>query len=155
MKGTDMVMSIILLALTIGTLVEISNLPIGNFRSPQAGFFPLLLAILLGVLALILLGQAIKKKEREKGNFLSSSGEWKKVSLTVAGLLAFVFFFESLGFLISSFLLMAFLLRSVGGRKWRVVTGTAILSALVCYLLFNTLLKASLPGGILKRILGD
>jgi putative tricarboxylic transport membrane protein len=154
MKRTDTVISIILLALTVGTLIEISKLPIGNFLFPQAGFFPLLIAILLGVLALILLGQAIKEKGKEKGNFLTSLGERKKVALTVAGLLGFIVLFESLGFLISTFLLMAFLLRSAG-HKWRASIGTAVLSALACYLLFDTLLKATLPEGILKGLLGD
>ncbi len=155
MKRTDIAVSIILLALTLGSLVEISNLPIGSFRFPEAGFFPFIITILLGTLSLILLGQGIREKAKGKESFLIRLGEWKKVSLTVAALLGFIFLFEYLGFLISIFFLMVFLLLAVGGQKWRGVIGTAVLSALVSYLLFDTLLKASLPAGLLKGILGN
>ena len=154
MKRTDTRISLILLALTAGTLVETSRLPVGNFLFPQAGFFPLLIAILLGILALILLGQAIRDKGKEKEKFLSSLGEGKKVALTLVGLLGFMVLFESLGFLISTFLLMTFLFHSAG-HNWRTSVGTGVLSALACYLLFDTLLKATLPPGVLKGLLGD
>ena len=154
MKRTDMRVSLILLALTAGTLVETSKLPIGSFLSPDAGLFPLWTAILLGVLSLILLGQALRDRGREKGKGLSRPGEGKKVAFTVGGLLGFIVFYESLGFLISTFLLMAFLFYSAGHR-WRTSIGTAVLSALACYLLFDTLLKATLPAGLLKGLLGN
>ena len=66
MRKTDIIVSIILLGLSIATLLEIKQLPIGNLTLPQPGFFPLILAILLGILSLVLLGQAVKGTERRK-----------------------------------------------------------------------------------------
>ncbi len=154
MKKRDIKISLILLGLTVGMLWETNKLPIGNFLQPDAGFFPLLIAILLGVLSLILLGQTLRDKRMEDGKLLSSPGEGKRVVSTVAGLLGFIVIFESLGFLISAFLLMSFLFHSAGHR-WRMSIGTAILSALTCYLVFDKLLKATLPAGLLKSLIGD
>ena len=155
MKKTNFVTSIILIAMTIGALIEIRNLPIGSLQTPQAGFFPLIVTILLGILSLAFLGQTIREKSKGEELFLSRLGEWKKVALTVVILLAFIVFFEYLGFLISTFLLIVFLSIAVGGRKWPGAVGFSILTAFVCYLLFNSLLKASLPGGIFKGFLGQ
>lgn len=155
MKKTDLLVSLILLALTLGASLEIRNMPIGSFGSPGAGFFPFLVAILLGILTLILLAQTIWEKGKEKATPSNVWGEWKKGTLTVACLLGFIALFEYLGFLISTFFLMAFLLLAVGGRKWLEAIGTALISAFVCHLLFNSLLKASLPAGLLKGLLGN
>lgn len=155
MRKTNLATSLVLLALTAGTLSQIRNLPVGNFRLPQAGFFPLLITGVLGILALILLFQALRDKEKSSGSFRASLGEWEKVTWTVAALVGFVFIFEPLGFLISTFLLMAFLLLAVGGQRWRTVMATAVISAVVWYLLFDPLLKASFPPGLLKGMLGS
>jgi uncharacterized Tic20 family protein len=63
MLKRDLLISCILLALAVATLVETSKLPIGTLSSPHAGFFPLVVAILLSILSLVLLIQAIKGKD--------------------------------------------------------------------------------------------
>ena len=66
MKKRDLILGFVLLALAIVTLMEISKLPIGSLSSPHVGFFPLIAAILLGILSLVLLGQAIRGKDIKK-----------------------------------------------------------------------------------------
>jgi putative tricarboxylic transport membrane protein len=155
MKKPDLLLSFILLAVTFGASMEIRNLPIGSFGTPGAGFFPLLVTILLGLLSVVLLAQSLREKGNKRGSGSNVWGEWKNVTLTVACLLGFIVFFERLGFLISTFLLMAFLLYVVGRRKLTLTMATALVSAFVCHLLFNSLLNASLPMGILSGLLGN
>jgi putative tricarboxylic transport membrane protein len=155
MKRRNLITAILLLALSVGILAETSTLPIGTLRSPQAGFFPLILSVLLGLLSLILLIQILKGRVREKMAGWVSSGGWKPLGLTTAGLFAFGVFFEKLGYLVSTFLLIAFLVGVVGKNKWVVAILFAFLSALVSYLLFGVMLKTQLPTGILRGILPD
>ena len=151
MRKTDIVAGIILLALSIVTLLEIRQLPVGNLTSPQPGFFPLILAIILSILSVVLLRQAIqtKGKGKGKGKFWGSSGGRKRISLTLGVLFIVAIFFERVGYLISAFFLIAFLLVAIGNQKWWVAITAGFLSAMVSYLLFGLLLKGSLPAGIL------
>ena len=151
MRKTDIVAGIILLALSIITLLEIRQLPVGNLASPQPGFFPLILAIILSILSVVLLRQAIQTKEKGKGKgkFWGSSGGRKRISLTLGVLFIVAIFFERVGYLISAFFLIAFLLVAIGNQKWWVAITAGFLSAMVSYLLFGLLLKGSLPAGIL------
>jgi putative tricarboxylic transport membrane protein len=149
MKQRNLVSGIILLALAIATLVETNKLEIGTLLSPQTGFFPFILAILLGILSLILLGQAITEKDERKVPSWVSSGGWKTLSLTLGGLLFFAIFFERLGYLVSTFLLISLLVGAIGKRKWWLVILFAFLSTLISYLIFGILLKTELPAGIM------
>jgi len=154
MKKTDLPVSIFFIALTLGASLEIPKLPVGSFGSPGAGFFPFLVVILLGILSLVYLGQAIAAKRKEQNETPHNIwGGLDKVGLTVISLLFFVFFFEYLGFLICTFFMMIFLLKQVGQRKWSESIGIALISALICHLLFISLLQASLPSGLLIGLL--
>lgn len=157
MNKADLSVSVIFMALTLGASLEIPNLPVGSFDSPGAGFFPFLAVILLGILSLIYFGQAVaskRKEEKEEARLLIWEG-LDKVALTVIALLFFVLFFEYFGFLICTFLMMTFLLKQIGQRKWVASIGIALISAIVCHLLFISLLNASLPAGLLSRLVGD
>ena len=64
-------------------------------------------------------------------------------------LFAFAFLFEFLGYMISTFLLIAFLSLAIGSQKWWLAILAAFISSVVSYLIFGLLLGASLPAGIL------
>ncbi len=149
MKKRNLITSIILLAFSIATLAETSKFPIGKLSSPKIGFFPFFLAILLGILSLVLLGQAIKMRGEGEIPLWVSSGRGKIFMLTVGVLFIFPIFFERLGYLISTFLLIALLFGAIGQKKWWVVIIVAVFSTLASYLVFAILLKTPLPVGIL------
>ena len=52
---------------------------------------------------------------------------------------------ETLGFLISTFLLMIFLLTGIERQKWWIVLIVSVLTVLWCYVLFILCLHISLP----------
>lgn len=151
MKKRNFISGIILLAIAIGVLVEVNKLQIGKLSSPQAGFFPLILAVFLGILSLVFMGQAIKGRDEGEIPLWVSSGRWKILGLTVGVLFIFAIIFERLGYLISTFLLIALLFGAIGKRKWWMVIMVALFSTMASYLIFGVLLKSQLPAGILGR----
>jgi putative tricarboxylic transport membrane protein len=126
---------------------EAAKLPFGKTNAPGAGFFPTVLAALLALVSVIGLVAALRdghEKSHEARLVL------KKILLTVAALLAFAFMFEHVGYLVTTFLFVAFVLRAVEGKSW-VQAGVVGLSAsLVSYVIFGLLLGAPLPAGFLR-----
>jgi len=148
-KRKDVISSIVFLAISMVVVIEVAKMPIGNLVSPRLGLWPLIQAILLAILSFILLGQARKSKDQEKSPFWGGPGSWKRIGLTMGSLVAFGFSYEILGFLVSAFLLIAFLARVIGSMKWWVSITVAISSSLSSYGLFGLLLDTPLPAGIL------
>jgi putative tricarboxylic transport membrane protein len=148
MRRANLISAVTLLGLALATLLEVSKLPFGRLNAPQAGFFPLILALLLAVCSLVLLAQSIGGP-KEKSAASQGAAIWKKIVLALAALAVFGVLFESLGYIISTFLFIAFLLRAVERQKWSLVVVVAFLTSLTTYLVFGLLLNTPLPGGIL------
>lgn len=138
--------------LAIGLLLSLwsTRYQIGNFVQPGPGLYPLLLGVLLILFALVLLGQAIKSSPLlQKVQPFSLSGGWKRVAYAVLILLLAAFFFETIGYLLTFFLLVMLLMAGEGWKSWRKIVLVAFLSALGVYLVFVLLLKQPLPRGFL------
>jgi len=149
MRKRNFISGIVLLALAGAIMMEAGKLSFGSLREPEAGFLPFILSVLLTVFSLILLGQSIKeKKDEEEVSFEMKFGNWKRIGLAMGVLLFFTFFVERLGYLISSFFLVAFLLRAIEPQKWWLVIGIAFLSSLGSYVLFVLCLGTPLPEGM-------
>jgi len=127
---------------------EALKLPFGRTNAPGAGFFPAVLATLLVVVALAGLIAALRAGGTQEGE--DSRLVWKKIILTVTALLAFAFIFESAGYLVTTFLFVAFLLRIVERKSWAQTGAVALSASLVSYIIFGLLLGAPLPAGFLR-----
>jgi putative tricarboxylic transport membrane protein len=149
MRRTDFISAVTLLALALAALLEASKLPFGRLGSPQAGFFPLVLALLLAIISLVFLAQVIGGPKDESRASRGESVTWNKIILAIGALVVFGLLFESLGYVISTFLFIAFLLRAVERQKWSLVVLVAFFTSLATYLVFGLLLNTPLPGGIL------
>jgi len=150
MGRNNVISALTLLALALAALFEASKLPFGRLSAPQPGFFPLILAILLAIFSLVLIAQAIGGSKEESAATRQGSATWKKIVLAVGALVVFAVLFESLGYIISTFLFIAFLLRAVEGQNWMLIAVVAFSTSLVTYLIFGLLLETPLPPGILR-----
>jgi len=150
MGRSGVISALTLLALALAALLEAGKLPFGTLSSPQPGFFPLILAIFLAFFSVLLLAQEIPQTDGETGALLGGVALWKRIGLAVGALVAFGLLFETLGYLLSTFLFMVFLMRAVERQKWWLVVVVAFCTSLVTYLLFGLLLNTSLPAGILS-----
>lgn len=147
MKKSGFIATIPLLAFACGAFIEARKLPFGSLSSPRAGFFPLILSALLAVFSLPLLLESLKEREARSG---LRPGTWKRVGLTLGALFAYGFLFESLGYIVTTFLFVGFLLRAVDRQGWLRAFTVAFCASLASYLLFGLLLRSPLPAGILR-----
>jgi putative tricarboxylic transport membrane protein len=139
--------------LAVGLLLSLwsTSYQIGSLVQPGPGLYPLVLGILLIFISLILLVQAIRSSpDIKKVLPFSLPGGWKKVTYTVLILLLATFFFETIGYLLTFFLLIVLLMRGAGPQSWKKILLVAIFSALGIYLVFVLLLKQPLPRGFLR-----
>ena len=147
MRKTDFITGLLLLSFAVVVAEESLRLPFGTMRRPGIAFLPLLLSVLLALLSVALIVQARKRGTASDGPSLQL-GRWKKVVACLAGLFAFGFIFEWLGYIISTILFLVFLMRAVEPVRWWLVLCVAVSSSLATFIIFS-LLETPLPKGFL------
>lgn len=139
--------------LFVGILFSIwaTTYHIGSVTQPGAGFLPLILGILLILFSLIILGQGWKAYiAKEKGASPSLLAGWKKIVYTILILLFATFSFEKIGYLITVFLFIFFLMLQTEFRSPKKMLLTSFFTALGVYLIFILLLEQPFPRGLLR-----
>lgn len=151
MKYADVISGVFWLALGILLFIWSAGHQIGNIVNPGPGFYPLGLGLLLIFLSLILLAGKARRcfTNVEEVPRLFATGGWKKIGYTVLVLLLGTFLFESIGYLLTIFLFMVFLMLGRELRSWKKTLLIAILATLGIYVVFVRLLEQPLPRGLL------
>ena len=149
MRRANITVALALASLSTFLLFEAGRFNFGTLRVPQTGFFPKTLVILLLLLSLVLLVQALRQKETERGSQKIAADGWSRIAATLATMIGFALVLERLGFLLSTFLLMMLLLRAIEAPRWPKVFMVALVTALASYGLFAWLLGVPLPAGVL------
>jgi putative tricarboxylic transport membrane protein len=135
-------------ALTLGFGVlaacESARLPFGTVRNPGPGFFPWWASVVLALLALVLLVRAWMPSSTpvEKG-----SGGIAKVAALLIVLGGYVFLLDPIGYLLSTFLLVLFMLRWIDPQRWPIALGMAAITSAGSYVVFAIWLSIPLPRG--------
>lgn len=165
MNWSNVVIGIILLIVSAFYYLSTTGFPPPT-KTDNLGptFFPLLLATILAVLALLLIldslvsrgasrneegGAVIKGAERlEEDSFGAEQISYKFLFGTIGLSILYVGLISVLGFLISTTLFLITLIRFLGYEKWvnNVAASVGLTAAL--YLLFVTALGVNLPQGI-------
>ena len=151
MRRCNQIVGILLLILSIWVIKGSKELVYRVEFSPGAGFFPLWLGICLAVLSLILLlKNTIFKLSGKEGNPLPGQKQLMRILLILGSLLISILVFEHVGFLISMFLFVGFMLIFL--EKYRWYTGILLSGSMVfaVYSIFKIWLGTPLPPGILK-----
>jgi putative tricarboxylic transport membrane protein len=73
---------------------------------------------------------------------------WVKIGLVLLSLLLYAFFLERLGFVVTTFVLLIFLLSWIEQTNWARSLGVASAAALGSFAIFELWLKIRLPKGI-------
>lgn len=126
---------------------ESLKLGLGTFHRPGPGFLSFHAGIVLGILSLALVSLGFFRNQEEGTSWKS----WGRILLVILAIFGFTLLLEKLGFLPSAFLFICFLLRIVERRGWGFSVGVALLVAVASYVVFDVLLKAQLPAGLLER----
>ena len=123
-----------------------TRLGLGSVTEPGVGFIFFWSGLILVILSLIVLADSIRSSEdtvREMGEM-----NWAKIALVLLSLLLYAFFLERLGFVLTTFVLMSFLLGCIEGTNWIRSLGVAGAAALASYAIFELSLKIRLPKGL-------
>jgi putative tricarboxylic transport membrane protein len=118
---------------------------LGTLDSPSTGFLPFLAA--LAIIFFSLVGIVAATLSQKGWKPLLRGVNWKNPLLIVAALLAYGFLMKPLGFLVSTVLVIGFLLRAVQPTKWPAVVVGAFATAIGSYLIFEKWLQTQLPKG--------
>ncbi len=131
---------------------EAVHLGLGNVSEPGTGFMPFVLGLVMIVLAIALLLEAAFtiQKTPPKKTSLWSEVYWKRVAYITLLLLAYALFLPKLGYLIATFLVMVFLLKSGEPVKWPAAVLLGALTSGLSYLIFGVWLNVSFPRGMLS-----
>jgi hypothetical protein len=121
---------------------------LGTPESPGTGFMPFLAGLAIFFLAAIgAVHGLLPGKKTAPWKPIFNNVSWKKSSIVLAALIAYVLLLRPLGFTLCTALFIAFLMRVVEPQKWPAVAAGAIGTALGAYGIFELWLKAQLPRG--------
>jgi len=150
MERKDHFSGIFLILFSGITIYLALKLPLGNIARPGPGFFPLILSIIIGLLALLFLFRALRSKG--KSEFLTGerpTTKWK-VFYLLGDLCLYAFLYQKLGFIISTWIFLVSL-KPIVKKKWIPVLLGSLFISISVFLFFNYLLKVELPMGILAK----
>jgi len=141
----------VLLAFGLFISIEAKKLGLGRIIQPGPGFFPFVMGIGLTIGSLALVMKYALTKEIYSGfpRTLWRGLKWTKVIYSCLALLFYAFLLESIGYLLSTFVLMMFLFRVIGRQSYVVTILGGVIVSFSSYLLFKVWLQVQLPLGFL------
>jgi hypothetical protein len=146
MKHRDLISA--LFWMIFGGAFAIGGLMQGLVRQgiPGPGSMPFIVGLITVGLAGILLVQALWTKAGPREKFFPQPESLRKLSLALLGIFAYGLLLKTLGFTLTTFVFLVFVLRFIGYEKWSTVWLFSLGTALLSYLLFTSL-QVELPKG--------
>ena len=123
-----------------------TRLGLGSVTEPGSGFIFFWSGLILVILSLMVLAEDLRNTEE----IVQETGEmnWVKIALVLLSLVLYAFFLERLGFVVTTFVLLTFLLGWIERTNWSRSLGVASAAALGSFAIFELWLKIRLPKGI-------
>ena len=121
---------------------------IGTWTEPGPGFLPFYAGLTLVVMSIaLLLGSLAKKAWQVKPSFFPKPDSWKRVSATFLSLVVYNLLLTYLGFTLTTFLFLTFLVRFIFPQSWKRTFIVSVCGSLFARLLFINFLETQLPKG--------
>ena len=124
-KLGDIIGGLILLFVSVWAIIGGMKLHLGKASEPQPGFFPFWGGVVLAALSGILLFQALSGRSKGSEGF---GALWRPM-IMIIGLIVYVAFLNSLGYIIATIVLSIVLLRVLGTKRSWVLALAALIIA--------------------------
>ena len=149
MSRRDQISAVLGVVLSLLVCIEAFSEGLGTFRYPGSGFMPFLSGAALGTFSVILIVTSSLRKSGMKAiRTLWKEREWGKALSTVLSLIIYAVLLPHVGYLLTTFGLMAFLLRIAQRSKLWTQLLIAFVTTVVTYVVFYQWLGVQLPKGI-------
>lgn len=151
MKKAEMIAGLVLLVLSGLVIWKALEMPPSASFGPGAGFLPFWLGVILAVMATILFVSAWRSQVRTKETTPIFPGKQALTAITsvLAGLAAYIFLIDVVGYLVDTFLFVIFLVKVVEREKWPLALMVAAGTTAGLFITFQVLLKITLPSNVL------
>ena len=149
MRRCNQVVGVLLLIFSIWIITVSRDLVYTVEFSPGAGFFPIWLGISLLILSLILLlNSTILKFDISEANPLPGKQAILRIIFILGSLLVSILIFERIGFLITMFFFVAFLLIFLEKYRWYTGALISVFMVSAVFGIFKIWLNVNLPLGL-------
>jgi hypothetical protein len=145
MSRRDRFSAVALLVFALAVGLKASTFPLGNLKSVGPGFFPLILAALLGLLSFVLLISSFTSLEEKDPP--TWPARWTGVVSVLAALFAYGFLLKFLGFSLTTFLFSLALLKYGYPKGWVIPLGGALATTFFTLVIFKYWLGTPFPAG--------
>ncbi len=150
MKYRDVIGS--LFWMSVGVIFCLGSLDFGFSRMGTigGGFFPFVAGTALISLSVVVLLTSLSAKKEDRPGIkplLPERDSGKKLFSALLALLTYVLVLKYLGFVLTTFCFIVFLLRCIEPQRWIVVFSAAALTSGAAHLVFSIWLKVQLPRG--------
>ena len=151
MARHDPIFAFIWIGLGVFLCAESFSLGLGSFMEPGPGFMPFVMGSIMIGLAIALFLESYLQTRKIPSKKISpwSDVYWKKVLYVAVIMLAYAVLLSKLGYLLDTFILMVFLLKSGASIKWPTAIFMGALTSGVSYFLFGIWLHVPFPRGML------
>ncbi|MGE0225577.1 MAG: tripartite tricarboxylate transporter TctB family protein [Acetobacteraceae bacterium] len=149
----DTVTALLALALAAYLAYEAMDLGLGEPSDPGSGYIQFWTACIMGVLGLIQLVQSmLPGGDKTSLGSVFAGLRWGKVLYVVGLLVAYAAVLQTLGFVLTTFILLLILFKTVEPQGWGVSLIGSAVTTLVAWAVFVAWLGTQMPSGTL---LGD
>ena len=127
------------------------DLGLGTMETPGSGFLTFVAGSFVTLMAVLVLVQSYRHDAAAQVRVadLWRGLKWGRTIAIVLLTILFILSFETIGFFVCSFLLLVVIMRWLEGVDWKTSLGVPAITVAGTFLLFHTILKISLPAGIL------
>jgi putative tricarboxylic transport membrane protein len=133
-------------ALALFVCYRASLLGVGSASEPGSGFIFFWSGVIMAFLSLAILTLSLRGVIEERQTRVEAN--WPKLFLVLVALVLYGLLLERLGFVVTTFMLLIFLLKIGDQTRWPAVLTVAAVASLSNFVLFDLWLRIKLPKGI-------
>ncbi len=147
MRSYDVISSAFWFLVGVGFIAGGLRYGFGAWHQPGPGLLPVVFGAVLGILSSVLFIVSLTREGSVQKAFWEAKGSWRTVLAVSLSLVGYMVLFKQLGFILTTFMFLFFLLRFIGKKGWILSIALALIISLSCYGFFSYVLGTPLPKG--------